>query len=503
MKMKTIFNTKMTPFGESPDSYLSRLFNSGKRSPDGAKMEWIGPLLITLLVFGGLVQLFWAYLVGAIARKTGQSELMQVLAWIPVLQMAPILAAGGGSIGRFLIGTVALVIGNATLLAVAAFLGDGFGSALAALGLGLTGLLCLFYFGRIACNTAIARDLPGWMGLLVFIPVVNFFAYPYLAFHDGWVGPNKVGLAIGSVLIFGSMAPTFGVIRMMEENGGVSPELIFALADLDTSGEPPIELISDTADRVRTDSKNSQPKLANHEADSIRALYALKSRFDSLDSLVTPAKLSTQDHRLRSLGVIESIRRNLESHREKLDESTFAELALHLLQVEARVHAASSPSFTASTNRRGPTAATREFEFAPAAPDPSSRPATASFNAATAAPIRPFPVQASNDCQSGTELRTSEDAQSEEEWCQQLAANGGLRHGFYARYHKDGRPESMGQYQDGLRVGVWTRFHTTGEVRAQAQFREGLQHGWVLTFNESGERTQSARFEYGTRVLPN
>jgi hypothetical protein len=49
---------------------------------------------------------------------------------------------------------------------------------LANLGLTLTGLLCLVYFGHIAYRTASARDLPGWIGLLVFVPIVNFFIYP-------------------------------------------------------------------------------------------------------------------------------------------------------------------------------------------------------------------------------------------------------------------------------------------------------------------------------------
>jgi hypothetical protein len=160
-------------------------FNSDQRSPDGARMEWIGPLLIGILVLGGVFQLFWAYAISAIAQKTEQSEFMQVLAWIPLLQIAPTLAAGGGSVGRFLVGSTALIVGNVALLAVAAFLGDAFGQAVAALGLALTGLLCGFYFGRIACNTADARDLPGWMGLLLFVPILNLFVYPYFAFHDG------------------------------------------------------------------------------------------------------------------------------------------------------------------------------------------------------------------------------------------------------------------------------------------------------------------------------
>ena len=38
------------------------------------------------------------------------------------------------------------------------------------------------------------------MGLLVFVPIANFFVYPFIAFHDGWEAPNKFGLAIGLML---------------------------------------------------------------------------------------------------------------------------------------------------------------------------------------------------------------------------------------------------------------------------------------------------------------
>ena len=40
-------------------------------------------------------------------------------------------------------------------------------------------------------GTAERRDLPRFVGLLCFVPVVNFFVYPYMAFHDGFVAPNK------------------------------------------------------------------------------------------------------------------------------------------------------------------------------------------------------------------------------------------------------------------------------------------------------------------------
>jgi hypothetical protein len=407
---------------------------------------------------------------------------------------------------------VALVVGNAALMAMAALLGDSFGSAVAALGLGLTGLLCLFYFGRIACNTATARGLPDWMGVLLLVPILNFFVYLYFAFHDGWIGPNKVGLVIGSVLLVGGLVPTLDVVRLMNENGGPSSELLLAMSQADFAGlaetaNNPLEISVDSADPTSIallndspmGSPNSEPRSSQSEGQAIRALYKLKTRFDALNSLATPESLLVDDHRVRALGIIQAIRTDLEAHRETLDASTYGELATHLLDIEARVHAQSAPSLIT----RGSRTTTRNSQFAPAAPaalDPAGRTRTPSYSDSSAPPVRPYPVQASNECPEGTESRTKEHEHGEDEWCQQLSEYGGLRHGWYARYHQDGRPESMGQYQNGLRVGVWTRFHSTGEVRAQAEFQEGLQHGWVLTFAKTGERTRSARYENGARI---
>ncbi len=452
--------------------------------------------MLGFLVLVGLGQLFWTYCIGVIAQKTDQSSFMQVLAWIPLLQIAPTLAAGGGSIGRFVIGTIALVIGNAALIAVSTQLGSAFGRSIAGLGLALTALLGLFYFGRIACNTAIARNLPGWMGLLLFVPILNFFVYAYFALHDGWIGPHKVGLAVGSVLILGSLAPSFEVVRMLDANGGLPPELIRAITE-----SAFVDLGSDADQRLENPS-NGRADLAQREVESIRVLYQLKERFDTLDSLASPPNLLTHDQRIRALGIIQSIRADLESQHETLDASTFRELATHLLTIEARVHAPTAaasrpPLIHSSTGSRG------NFQFVPAALDPSAESASPSYSDATHPPIRPYPLQLSNDCPPDTEMHTARGAQGEEEWCQQLETHGGLRHGPYARYQQDGGPESMGEYEDGLRVGVWTRFYSTGKVRAQAEFRKGLQHGWVVTFDKAGERTRGVRFENGVRVVAN
>jgi hypothetical protein len=127
-------------------------------------------------------------------------------------------------------------------------------------------------------------------------------------------------------------------------------------------------------------------------------------------------------------------------------------------------------------------------------PDPAAIPA---YSEKSLPPTRTLPIQRADECPMGTELRSEKGDRGNEEWCQQLAELGGLRHGWYARCAAEGRPELLGEHRNGLRVGVWTRFHPSGAVRAQAEFVRGLQHGWLLAFDESGDRTKAIRFEEG------
>jgi hypothetical protein len=304
------------------------------------------------------------------------------------------------------------------------------------------------------------------------------------------------------------MAPTFQIVQMLNENKNLSPALLVAMSQGQLGklrGDPglPFGIMVEPGDPISKDapvdsSANLRPKLSGNDEGAIRALYELKSRFDTLDSLAMPESLLIDDRRIRALDLVQTIRADLEINREKLDASTYGELATHLLGIEARVHSRSAPSSAAAARRSATTA--DHAQFVPAAFDPAAQPRIPSYSDATVPPVRPYPVQASDECPADTEMRTRKNPTHEEDWCQQLSEYGGLRHGWYARYDTDGRPESMGQYEHGLRIGVWTRFHPTGEVRAQSEFREGLQHGWAVTFNHVGERTRSARFEHGAPV---
>ena len=290
-------------------------------------MDWIATLMLWIVVLSGLCQLFWAWSLATIARKTGQSTAMEVLAWIPLLQIAPMVATGGGSVVAALLGGISLVVANVALLGVAAFLGDPIGGLLAASGLGLTTLLCIVYFGQIAWTTAVERGCSGWIGLLVFVPLVNFFVYPFLAFHDGWEPPNALGLILGTLAIALSSTPSLITIRGLEAQGGLDPERLFALdprtaleqgLGLEGRGEPN----ATDGDRISA---------GGIDGETIRALYRMQERFDAI------ARASDDARREETIDLIRSLRTELEAGRESLDDSTFIELTAYLQDAEARL----------------------------------------------------------------------------------------------------------------------------------------------------------------------
>ena len=51
----------------------------------------------------------------------------------------------------------------------------------------------------------------------MFVPLVNLFAYPFMAFHDGWTGPHKIGLLIGTLITVGSMTPYYTAFKLLQE----------------------------------------------------------------------------------------------------------------------------------------------------------------------------------------------------------------------------------------------------------------------------------------------
>ena len=104
-------------------------------------------------VLGGmlLLFLFHCYCCMLICRKTGNEP--GVLVWLPVLQLFPLLRAAGMSGWWFLAYLVPLVSLVPTIL--------------------------------WSLKIAKARGKSVWVGILLLLPITNFFAFLYLAFSDG------------------------------------------------------------------------------------------------------------------------------------------------------------------------------------------------------------------------------------------------------------------------------------------------------------------------------
>ena len=466
-------------------------------------MEWISSIFLGFLVFSAVLQLFWSYALSAIAQQDEQSELMQVLAWVPILQIAPMIVAGGGSLPAFLLGSIGLMVAAIALGVVSTLLAGAVGGAVGGLCMIFLSFLVVAYFGRLFWTTAVNRDLSGWVGLLLFVPLVNFFVYPLIAFHDGWTPPNKVGLVLGLVLTLATAAPSYEVVRLMKQEGGLPPELSALM-----SGDPEMmNLLSQQGLEVEGHLGLAGISAAGTTHDEgpvidsaagIQALYSMQDRFERLQVTIESPDLHEAERKRRALHLLRSIESELNAYRGVLDGRTYRQLTTDLVEAEALIE-------MGEQEKRG---SGDGISFAPTRPSPTPTrtdtqggPAALAFSAKNGpAPVRPFPVRPDDECPDGTELRTRPGNAGEEEWCQQLDELGGLRHGWYAHYFESGQPESTGEYADGLRIGVWTRFYPTGRVRAQAEFIRGLQQGWLLSFDEAGERTKAVRFEAGAAL---
>ncbi len=462
------------------------------------------PIRLFLLVFLGTMAglyLLHCHALATIARKTGHGTLMEILAWLPGLQLIPMLRVGGVGFGRFCLHVLGFCLAAAAIGGVSSLLGGGQRSLLLAIGIGLLTLLACLYVLWIQWRTATERNLPGWFGPLSGVPLVGLAVYPIIAFHDGWARPHPLGGFIGALMALTMLAPATMPLDAIESGDGLPTSLAqwtqaAELADLAEPGKMPAEMPGGQDDAsgdapAETPAPLPAGVVEDHEK-AIRALFDLQGRFATLTALAEPENMRDPDNRSRALRLVGSIRAELEGRRTDLDGETYDRLAGDLNRIEGQIRGRAAPRLAASGSFRS-TDASR----GPGRPDAAQPAAIADGDGA---PLRPFPVTASEDCPSGTELRTRSSEKGEEEWCQQLAQYGGLRHGWYVRYFENGRPEQVGEYRDGLRVGVWTRFYATGTVRAQAEFRGGLQHGWLLSFDEQGKRQQASRFQQGVAL---
>ena len=474
-------------------------------------MELVSPIFVGLGLLAAAFYLLFCHSLSVIARKTDQGDTAEIFAYVPMLQVLPMIWAGGGRVWRALLVAVALVLAD-VLLFVAAGMVDGPLSALMIfVATSSFAIACTLYFAVIGWNTAVARGLPGFVGLLTL--VASALAYPILAFHDGWARPHRAGATLGVALCLAFVVPMAflgdEVERALAEvqaeaaaeaGEGVFDPVAFERAIEDAAPAPmpdTVAVVTQATEPGGAPAAMPAPVARNHE-ESIRALFKLQERFDRLDAISTSERIEDSDDRARALALVGELRTELAALRGQLDAATHAELASHLVAAEARIHGRAVPADSAHSGR-----VRLAGGRSPAPGDPRSSPAAhpaAPADARDHAPTRPFPVRIAEDCPPNTELRSRASDEGDEEWCQQRPDQGGLRHGWYARLFGDGRPEQVGEYRNGLRVGVWTRFHRDGSIRAQAQFEEGMQHGWLLSFDRAGARQKAVRFERGNAV---
>ena len=460
-------------------------------------------LVITLVVVLFVFSLFvMGHPTSVIARKTDQSDTAEVLAWIPILQFAPMVWAAGARVWQVIVLTIGVILAAVLMGFAGGAMGEGgLGGLLVSLSEWLIDLYFLGFSGWLGWRIAERRTLPPVFGLLLALPLLNVVATWVLAFHDGWERPHRGGLAAAAVLSLALILPATYLANNLDEEAleGLVAEFGEAMMEAQLAELESIDVEDglNAEDEAREEVVAVAPApsndlVAQQNDRTIRALFEVKGRFEKLDSLTAPENMRIHDHRMRALALVRNIRTDLQALQADLDGATYEELANHLNRVEAEINHANDPvgrrggSLTLSSKRAAKTGG----EPAPAAPAPSG----------DGAPTRPFAVRVADDCPAGTELRSREGEKGDEEWCQQLTQYGGLRHGWYARYFDDGKPEQVGEYHEGLRVGIWTRFYPSGAVRAQAEFDAGLQHGWLLTFAESGERKKAVRFESGTAL---
>lgn len=464
-------------------------------------MEILGFLsgfMIAILVMVVVLQLVYAYALQCLATKNDMSSLAETLAWLPILNVYPFIVSCGGSFPRFLIGSAAYVGGAIGL----GFLSSGGGTlSMVAGGLGLLGTLgVLFYFGRLFWGMAERRGLPGFVGLLNFVPVVNFFVFPYIAFHDGFSPVNRVGAALGFLLIAG---PAFGQYQLLNM---ASTTLQAQLS----------ETMEDGALTAMLEQAGSAANAAGSELTQADATAMKTMQLEMRVSMLEALDASDPAHADRMKTQLGEIRQQFEALQGSLAEDRVASLKQAIAAAELRLVGMKDPNLVVaqsgwrsqaspkSLGEPAPMAAVESLgqpldqslaqpltrpSAPPAAPAPH---ATAEFD-----PQHGFPVPDTGgmSCEPGT---TQQGDAKQLVWCQR--DGGGLKHGWSSDRHANGNVAVAGRYRDGLRHGVWSRWYEHGGLRVQAEFDHGLQDGRLVAWDGGGSLTTDLRFEAGELV---
>jgi hypothetical protein len=289
------------------------------------------------------------------------------------------------------------------------------------------------------------------VGLLAFVPLVGIFVYPYIAFHDGFRGPSKVGLVLGLLLAFG---PLPGQVLLVEQAMATARQYEGMLA-------------------AATDGAGFDAKALQNAMGELGASMEMGDSFAMVpNEQPTPEMQRELEEALRGM----------------LDD-------------------AADPA-------AAPADAPTPYEAMPAAPDtlvgdrtgrgPDAPPASAA--SALTASIgrdgdRGFATPETPACPPATRLKGSGPPDGLKRWCARVGTDEGMKHGWLTAWHENQEMAVAGEYREGIRVGIWTRWYPSGAKRVQAEFADGLQHGALIAWNEQGEKVYEGRFSAGLPVL--
>ena len=456
-------------------------------------MEILGYLsgfMLAIMVFSVIVQFVYAYALQSLAHKNEMSSLAETLAWLPILYLYPFIVCGGGSFPRFLIGAAGFLVGAIGLGVMAGMMGDEGG--MMAIVIPVVGILAMlgmcFYFGRIFWRTAERRGLNGFIGLLSFVPIVNLFVYPYIAFHDGFAPVNKVGAGLGFLLIVGPSVAQYQMINVAT----TAMEAQMAEASENENGSMN-ELATLMQQAAATPTATAAIPMNNANNNWQTRAMQISMQLSMLEAL-DPSD-ATQAEEIQSQ--LAQIKQQFAAIESSLPDARAASLRQSLTIAELRLVEVDNPELV--ERGLGEVVERTPIPAAPAAtsalgqipPAPPAAPAQDT----TFDPMRGFPVPDDMSCQAGTEQQGDPSGKL---WCQ--VVGGSLKDGWLSDRHPNGELSLAGQYRDGLRQGVWTRWYENGSLRVQAEFAHGLQEGQLVAWDRDGDIAANLEFEAGEPV---
>jgi hypothetical protein len=414
-------------------------------------IQAMAAFFVFFAVATALIQVIFSYSLQVIAEKNELPDFAAFIAWIPLLQLYPVIKVGGGNFKTFVLGGIGACVAMAVVGGLSAAAGfGGLGGGLAA---GAFALVVIVYMARIAMGTAERRGLSKWIGLLTFVPLANFVVYPYIAFHDGFRAPNKLGVVLGLLLAFGPLPSQIAIVEQFSQQAQV-------VADTDTGNGVTFE----------------QAMGGLGTAMEIGAQLAMLDGMDPND----PQQASTMHD------AVGEIRQKIETSRDVLGLEAASEMEDLLEKHEQRL---AGPARAAPTHK--PVAYQAPPTRSPIAP---IKPLTASIQRNG---DDGFAIPNAPACSPGTTRRGGSPPEGSREWCEKTGADAGIKHGWTTEYHASGSPAVAGEYRDGLRVGVWTRYYENGGKRVQAEFQDGLQDGVLISWNPDGSKAYEKYFAQG------